>query len=116
MMENLNKSDSGVIVYDDAFPLSEETLAGFASGGAVRVRFPAILVDLSDVLNFDGVDGMNNYLDEITGTSLTDIVYSVNAEETLRLVQLGDINDETIVITAEGDIADTLDWLQDGAG
>lgn len=110
-LESQNKNGVTVTVYDDVFPVSEETLREFTDEGVVRVQFPTVLFNLNDLVNFNGVDEMNNYLDEITGTSLTDIVYSVNAEETLRLAQLGDIDDGTVVITVEGDIEDTLDWL-----
>lgn len=61
--------------YDEALPVDE----GWAQEHEGEQWTFTMLVGLDDLIECDGIDGMNNMCDEITGVVLSDITYRVGA-------------------------------------
>lgn len=60
-------------VYDDALPVPEEWKQG-RDGERHTFRF---VIGLYELIDLDGIEGMNLYLDDALGLILTDIHYAV---------------------------------------
>ena len=80
-------------VYDATYPIPRE-VAQSLYGKRVTLRYAMPLADLIDA---DGPDGMNYYLDMMSGVTLTDITYIVG-----RPGPDDDMGDHHLLIEATG--------------
>ena len=93
---------SETVKYKGKLPLTEQQIVEWMTTG-----YTAISVDvelhLSDLIGSDGWDGMNDYMDEAIGTSLTDLDYRVHH------IQTGQRDNDAIVLRVTGNFdAQTL--------
>ena len=82
-------------VYDDELPIPREW-AEKHQGETITVRYVMSLWDLIDV---NGIEGMNDYLDDVAGVILSDIDYVVGEPG-----PDDDLGNNSLLIEATGDV------------
>ena len=95
-------------IHDIEAPTTEE-LRAIAAAGYEWVR-AIVYIPLDELIALDGIEGMNEYVDDYLGVVLTDITYQVAYLDTFDepLPYYGD----TVCIAVVGRITDALEDLE----